>query len=82
MRKTILFLSFLSFMFLASCSSVEGDAKKAAELNRKSLECVLDNDVDKAEKLFKESEEIANKYKGTDDYEEFQRIYLENIIKK
>ncbi|MDR0823459.1 MAG: hypothetical protein LBN74_00060 [Prevotella sp.] len=71
--------AYLAYLFVLiifyACSSVDGDAKKAAELNKESLEYAKKPDLHKAEELYKESREIINKYKETDKYEEFQKAY-------
>ena len=69
----ILFIS-TSFSFSA-CSSLDGDAKKAAELNKKSMNYAKDSDLQKADELYRESQEIINEYRITDDYEDFQKAY-------
>lgn len=75
--KKIFWISFISLsIILSGCSaSIEDDAKQAAKLNKESLEAMMNNDLSKAEKKFKESEEIINKYKGTDKFEEFNTLY-------
>ncbi|NDV95086.1 hypothetical protein D0T84_09160 [Dysgonomonas sp. 521] len=67
-------LIFILFLFFA-CSSLDNDAKKAAELNKQSIEYAKDADLQKAEELYKESQEIVNSYIGTDEYEEFRKLY-------
>lgn len=66
---------FCILILFSACSSVDGDAKKAAELNRKSLEYIKDNDLEKAAELFQEMQEIVANYDGTEDYEEFHAAY-------
>lgn len=82
--KKVAFLSLIFGLFIAitSCSSVENDAKKAAELNKKSLDYVKENDLEKAEELYKESQEIVERYKNTDQSVDFQRIYTDCMHKE
>lgn len=77
--KKFAFLSlvFGLFITITSCSSVESDAKKAAELNKKSLDYIKEQNLEKAEELYKESQEIIEQYKDTDQFVDFQRIYAD-----
>lgn len=63
-----------------SCSSLDSDAKKAAELNIKSLDYIKEQNLEKAEELYKASQEIISRYKETEQYKEFQRIYSEYML--
>lgn len=65
---------------MISCSSIDNDAKQAAELNKKSLDYIKEQNLEKAEKLYNESQEIIARYKGTEQYTEFQRIYSEYML--
>lgn len=65
---------FIVIMFIA-CSSVDGDAEKAAKLNRKSMEYARNLNLEEAERLYKESREIMARYKDTDKFEEFHMAY-------
>lgn len=69
----------LSIIFtLVSCgASVDGDAKKAAELTRKSLEYTVKRDLDKAEQAFEQSKLIKDKYKESPD--EFYELYTKYL---
>lgn len=67
-------LIFILFLFFA-CSSLDSDAKKAAELNKKSIDYAKSANLQKAEELYKESQEIVIRYEGTDDYDEFRKAY-------
>lgn len=80
--KKVFWISFISLsLVLSGCSvSMEDDAKQAAKLNKESLEAMMDNDLSKAEKKFKESEDIINKYKGTDKFDEFNALYHELLL--
>lgn len=74
--KRLTYLSLTLFIFIFSaCSSLDGDAKKAAELNKKSLDYAKDSDLKKAEELYQESQQIVDKYRKTDEYEDFQKAY-------
>lgn len=77
--KRLAYLPFILFIFisfsLSACSSLDGDAKKAAELNKKSMNYAKDSDLQKAEELYRESQEIIDEYRKTDEYEEFQKAY-------
>lgn len=61
---------------------MDSDAKKAADLNKKSLEYVKEQNLEKAEKLYKESQEIIAKYKDTEQYKEFERVYFEYMVEE
>lgn len=79
MRKItyILFLGFISF-FALSCSeaTIEEDAQRAAELTMMSNQYSMENDMSNAGKAYTESQEIMNKYKKLDKFDEFYQIYL------
>ena len=65
---------------MISCSSIDNDAKQAAEFIKKSLDYIKEQNLEKAEKLYNESQEIIARYKGTEQYTEFQRIYSEYML--
>lgn len=67
----------LVLLTVAACSSVNGDAQKAADLKKKSQEYIKENNLEKAEQLFNESQAIIDKYVNTDDYDEFYNRFLE-----
>lgn len=73
--KRFIIYSLFFIPLLSSCSSVDGDAKEAADLNRRSINHARDLELEKAEKCYKESREIVNKYKDTDRFEEFYTAY-------
>ncbi|WP_165022773.1 MULTISPECIES: hypothetical protein [unclassified Dysgonomonas] len=76
MRKVLfLFVTLFLLITLGACSSVDGDAKEAAELNLKSLEYIRDNELDKAAAAFEESQAIIARYKGADHFDEFYKAY-------
>jgi hypothetical protein len=76
MKKLVPLLTIIAILFcFSACSSVDGDARKAAELSRESLDEVKAQDLQKAEELYKESQDIIARYKGTDQYEEFFAAY-------
>lgn len=80
MKKTIsLFFILFTLITLASCSSVDGDAKEAAELNKKSISYIKEQNLEKAEELYKKSQKIIARYKGTEQYAEFHQIYSEYL---
>jgi len=80
--KKLVFLAVVALMFFsAGCSSVDSDAKEAAELNNKSMEYIKNNDLLKADELYKESVKIMNKYKDTDQYKEFYAAYNKYLLK-
>jgi hypothetical protein len=72
------FLIFILFLF-GACSSPDSDAKKAAGLNKKSLEYIKAQDLRKAEELYKESQHIIAGYKGSDKNEEFLKAYYKYL---
>lgn len=74
MKRFLLYASFFLFLF-SSCSSVDGDAKEAADLNRRSMGHARNLELKRAEELYQESREIVNKYKDTDRFEEFYTAY-------
>ncbi len=69
----ILFASIL----LASCGGVSSDAKKAAKLTNKSIEKTNKMKLKEAEKLFKKSKEILDKYEEHKKRDKFYKIYIE-----
>lgn len=77
--KRFAYLPFTLLMFIlvsfSACSSLDGDAKKAAELSKKSINYAKDSDLQKAEELYQESQQIIDEYRKTDEYEEFQKAY-------
>lgn len=74
MKQLALSIIFIVIL-LTSCSSIDGDAEKAAKLNRKSMEYAKELKLEEAEKLYKESREIIARYKDTDKFEEFHMAY-------
>ena len=66
-------------MFVAlSCSSIDSDAKKAASFTNKSIEKTHQLKLDEAEKFYKKSQEIINKYqsdKSQKKSEKFFKLY-------
>ncbi len=75
MNKLVSLLAIILLFLCVSCSSVDSDAKRAAELNLKSIEYIKEQDLQEAEKLYKESQEIVNKYKNTENSKEFYAAY-------
>ena len=76
MRKfaLLLIIVVLSSSFIA-CSSIDKDAKKAAELNKESIELIKNKDLDKAEKKYMESQAIITSYKDSENFEKFYSAY-------
>lgn len=62
---------------LASCSKVGSDAKKAAKLTNKSIEKTNQLKLKDAEKLYKKSREIIDKYDNHKKSSKFYEVYLE-----
>ncbi len=75
MNKLVSLLSIILLLIFVSCSSLDSDAKKAAELNLKSLEYTRKQDLQQAEKLYIEAQEIIAKYKNTENSKEFYTSY-------
>lgn len=82
--KKIVYLSLILFQLICftACSSVDGDAKKAAKLNMESIEYVKQQNLDKAQETYNESQEIVNRYKATDQYEEFYAAYSKYLLEE
>ncbi len=66
----------LLFLFLFSCTSVDKDAKKAAKLTNSSIEKTVQLKLEEAEKDFKKSQEIINKYSSHKKKEQFYELYI------
>lgn len=79
-RLAYLTLTLFIFILFGACSSLDGDAKKAAELNKKSMDYAKDSDLQKAEELYKESQKIVDEYRKTDEYEEFRKAYNKYML--
>ena len=77
MRVFISIITAFLLLTLVACSSVDSDAKKAANLKKESQECIRENDLEKAEQLFNESQTIIDQYRNTDNYDEFYDRFLE-----
>lgn len=76
----------VSLMMLVSCSGVSSDAKKAAKLTNKSIEKTNQLKLGEAEKLYKKSREIIDKYDEHKKRDKFYKIYIEerdkSVLKK
>ena len=76
----------VSLMMLVSCSGVSSDAKKAAKLTNKSIEKTNLLKLGEAEKLYKKSREIIDKYDEHKNRDKFYKIYIEerdkSVLKK
>ncbi|WP_029906606.1 hypothetical protein [Prevotella sp. 10(H)] len=75
MKLASLLIVIFSSLFFMACSTVDSDAKKAAELNKESIEYVKAGNLMEAERIYKESKEIVSRYKGTEKYNEFSKAY-------
>lgn len=73
--STILIITFLS-----ACSSVESDAKKAAELDKKSIEYIKEGKLEKAGLAFQEAKKIISKYQNTEKYQKFYEAYNNYLL--
>lgn len=73
--STILLLTLLQ-----ACSSLDSDAKKAAELDKKSIEYIKEGDLKKAETAFQEAKQIISKYKSTEEYQKFYELYNSYLL--
>lgn len=82
MRKLAFLSIILLTILLSSCSSLESDAKEAAELNIQSLEYIKEQELEKAEEVYKEVQEIIARYKETEKYLEFYKLYSEQMLKE
>ncbi len=67
---------------LFACSSVDSDAKKAAELINKSKEATLEYDFEEAGEYYKQYKEIEDKYKNRPEQREFEKAYWQYRLKK
>lgn len=63
------------FLAFTSCNKTEADAKKAAALTNKSISLTTEMELEKAEKAYKESQEIISKYKEHKNEEKFLEHY-------
>lgn len=75
MKKNYLIIAITLSTFFASCSSMEDDAKNAADLSKESLNYVRSNQLDKAKDAYDKSQAIINQYKETEQYQEFYKAY-------
>lgn len=67
----------LSSAVLVSCKqpTMEQDALKAAELSNISSQRALVNDFNGAEKYYRDAQEIIDKYRNTDSFNDFFTLY-------
>lgn len=79
-------LLVVSLIVLTSCGGVSSDAKKAAKLTNKSIEKTNLLKLGEAEKLYKKSREIIDKYDEHKNRDKFYKIYIEerdkSVLKK
>lgn len=82
MKYTKLFvLGFLVFGAV-SCSSLDSDARKAAQLSRKSIECASKMEFDKAEKAYRQAQDIFRKYAENGQSNDFAQAYNKYLLEK
>ncbi len=75
-RLNIFILIIAIFALLCGCgSSVDSDAKNAAEMMRKSLDFSTEYELEKANEYFQQYKEIEKKYLNTDKHKEFTEAY-------
>ena len=77
----ILFVLFFTG-FLLACSSIDGDAEKAAVLMDKSMDATAEYEFEEASEYYRQSKKIENKYKGTTEEKEFEEAYWKYRLKK
>ncbi|MBP1617587.1 MAG: hypothetical protein H6Q14_1414 [Bacteroidetes bacterium] len=83
MRKNIRYFLLIILLFVAiSCSSLDRDAKKAADLSKKSIEYTTEMKFDKAEQSYKEARVYFRKYEEKGQLKEFTNLYNEYLIGK
>ena len=79
LKESIFKVLFLGLVFIAvSCGGVNSDAKKAAKLTNRSIEKTNELKLEEAEKLYKKSQEIINKYESHKKSEKFFNLYREH----
>ncbi len=79
--KIILLLFFISWV---SCSTIDSDAKKAAELTEKSLTAIRQNKLKASQEYYNSYKKIENKYrnKGKLELKQFEETYWKYVYKK
>ncbi|MDO5523188.1 MAG: hypothetical protein Q4G48_03985 [Bacteroidia bacterium] len=77
-KHILLVLLFFLLLLSTSCGGINSDAKKAAKLTNKSIEETNELNLDEAEKLYKRSLEIINKYESHKESEKFFKLYQEH----
>ncbi|MEN9919454.1 MAG: hypothetical protein RL662_1890 [Bacteroidota bacterium] len=79
MKKIIysILLGLCSFI-LFSCTqpTIEEDAERAAELMMRSNQYNTDNNISAASETYREAQDIMNKYKRLDKFDEFYQLYI------
>jgi len=75
MKFVSLFGIFFFSLLFTACSSIESDAKKAAELDKESIIYTRKGDLEKAEKNYAEIKKIINKYEQNGQIKEFYKSY-------
>ncbi|MDL2214742.1 hypothetical protein LJC00_00950 [Dysgonomonas sp. OttesenSCG-928-M03] len=63
-------------LFSCSESSIEDDARKAAELSSISNQLSMEGNINEAGKTYKDVQEIMEKYKRLDKFDEFYQLYI------
>lgn len=81
-NRTNYLILFVVFVMAVSCSSINGDAKKAADLSKKSIRYTKEMKFDKAEQAYKESQEYFRKYEKKGKIQEFTKAYNESLLQK
>jgi hypothetical protein len=82
MNKLISLALVLFFFSFAACSSLEGDAQKAAKLNKESMQYAKEGNLEEAEKAYKDVQQIIDSYKDTEHYGEFYAAYNKYMREK
>ncbi|MDU1892055.1 MAG: hypothetical protein E6767_15330 [Dysgonomonas sp.] len=83
MRLSIqIFIIIFIVVFYSSCSSIDSDAKKAADYTKESILYAKNGDLKKAEDAYKKSQEIISQYNETEDFDKFHVAYNNYILDK
>lgn len=77
--KISIYLLIVTSFFLSACSSLDSDAKKAAELSKKSIEYTTQMKFDKAEQAYKQAQDYFRKYDASGQKEAFDKAYNEYL---
>lgn len=75
------FLLLATVILLSACNpSIEDDARSAADLTRISNEYARNNDMAAAGKAYNDVQDIMNKYKELDRFDEFFGLYNSYVV--